>query len=206
MEQNTIDIANGCRRTAAMLEEAAQEAGFDIGAPGYFHDVLLRLYYAVGLDEKMTALSAQLGEDTPQDTVDAVLDASAAVDAAADKIFTQLEEYVRDDSTLAAEIDALTLGEKADDIDDLLKKLYKCEGIIRMAYRVSPRVPIYGMTLTDESWPLTPEGETPDEDDVMPQPPEDLIENRFGVDIDALFKVRTELAVQIGSKLKEDGA
>ena len=206
MDQNIIEMADGCANTAAMLEEAAKEADYDIGAPGYLHDALLRLYYAVGLDQKMMACTAQLGEDTPQETVDAVLGASAAVDKAADKIFAQLEDYVQDDENLEAEIDALTLGDPADDIDDLLKKLYKCEGIIRMAYRVSTRTPIYGMKTTDAQRALTPDSNTPDEDGYLPQSPEEMIENRLGIDIEALYEIREKLATQIGEKQQEGGA
>ena len=199
-----IDIANGCRETAKMLEHTAEEAAFDIGVPGYLHDALLRLYYAVGLDHKMMACSAQLGEDTPQETVDAVLGASTAVDTAADKVFAQIEDYVRGDDNLEAEIDALKLGDPADDIDDLLKKLYKCEGIIRMAYHVSPRYPIYGIRLMDEQR-LMQGGALRDDDDYVPKPPEEEIEERLGVDIEALYEIRETLAARIGEMLQEGG-
>ena len=204
MEQDILDIAAGCRSTSAMLMQAAEEAETNIGAPDYLHDMLLRLYYAIGLKEKMAECEAALAEDTDMDTVEAVLGASAAVDDAGDRIFTQLEEYAEDDEEFEAEIDALTLSESVADVDDLLKKLYKCEGILRMAYRVSAHIPIYGMVTTDDQGAPEDKGRRIHAD--AGKPPEDFLKKKLGVDLDALHTIRQELIRLIAVRLKGEGA
>ena len=188
-DQKTMEIASWCQETADMLQKAAIEAGYDEGAPGYLRDMLLRLYYAIRLEEKIGICADALTEETDSETVDTVLSASSAVDKASDLMFEQVESYTVGDDNFAAEIDTLALSDKADGMMDLLKKLYKCEGIIRMAYRCCARYPIYGVHTIDDA-------DVRDNEDIATESvelPENDIAQKMGVDIDNLYIVRQKL-------------
>jgi hypothetical protein len=203
-EQQTIEMAGRCRETADMLERAAVEAGYDTDAPDFLRDTLLRLYYAIRLEEKIGICEDTLTEETDGDTVEAVLAASAAVDAASARMFAQVESYAAGDDAFATEIDAAALSDKADGLMDLLKKLYKCEGIIRMAYRCCARYPIYGARAIDDAR-LRGEENTPVSAQTG-QPPEEYITQKMGIDIDSLYMIRQKLMEMIAANLPEGDA
>ncbi len=199
MDQKMMEIARQCQKTAGMLQEAANEAGYDEGAPGLLRDTLLRLYYAIRLEEKVGECEDTLTEETDGDTVEVVLAASAAVDAASARMFAQVESYASGDDDFTAEIDAMALSDKADGLLDLLKKLYKCEGIIRMAYRCCARYPIYNARSIDDARFRGEEGAL-----TSAQPgesPEEYITQRMGVDIGSLYTIRQKLMELIETDL-----
>jgi len=119
-------------------EEARHEESKDM------REALLRLYYAEKLEEEMEACKALLTEDTSEEGVNAVGDATEIVRAASDAAFNLIESYSASDAGFAANIDKLRLDDADDGLLDLLCKLYKCEGIIRMAYRCATWYPAYG--------------------------------------------------------------
>jgi hypothetical protein len=186
MEENIIDQAGlYASRAQRLLEDGAL---LDGDAPGYVREALLGLYFAVRLAADMEACQALLTQDTDEETVDAVQEAAQTVQEAAEAAFDRVEQHSAADGDFAAKIDGLALDSAEDGLDDLLCKLYKCEGIIRLAYRCATRYPMYGM-------PGSMLGGMPD---TAPADPEDFIAGDMDVDIMALLDARDALLSRIG--------
>jgi hypothetical protein len=145
METDIISQAGRCAELARLLLGANEEARQDWNAPADIHEALLRLYYAKKLEDDIEACQALLTEDTSEETVDTVGEAAQAVQAASDAMFDLIESHSASDDEFAAKIEALKLDDAKEGLYDLLCKLYKCEGIIRMAYRCAKRYPTYGL-------------------------------------------------------------
>jgi hypothetical protein len=188
MEERITDAANEYMKLALMLKESAAEVCMD-DAPDDISGALLRLYYVKSLEAKMTKCQEMLSEDTDEETVDAVLKAAQTVEETADMVFEIIEKYSDAHKSFYEKIENTVLASDEESLDALLCKLYKCEGIIRLAYRCAKRYPIYdirGSILggTSDTEALTD--------------PEDLISGDMDVDIYALLEIRDRLVTSIG--------
>ena len=196
MEDDIISRIRRCAELAQMLLAADEEARYEELKD--MREALLRLYYAVNLEEEMEACKALLTEDTSEEAVDAVHDAAEIVRAASDAAFGLIERYGASDAGFAAKIDKLRLDDADDGLFDLLCKLYKCEGIIRMAYRCATWYPAYGPpdTLLDAwkgSIPKRPWGVDP----------ESFIAQAMDMNIMELLDIRAELIRKIAPMAEE---
>ena len=144
-EERIIETANQYRELATMLTATAEDARLDSEEPGYIRDALLRLFYVIRLEDKMEKCQELLTEDSGEATVEAVIEAAQAVQEASNRLFGYVEDYSASDREFERKIEKLTLGSPEEGLDDLLSKLYKCEGIIRLAYRCAKRFPMYGL-------------------------------------------------------------
>jgi hypothetical protein len=188
MEMNIIDQAGRCAELAQLLMEADRDAREDGDALGDVHEALMRLYYAKKLEADMEACQALLTEDTDEETVATVEEAAQTVREASDAAFDLVESHSAADGEFAAKIDSLTMDAAEEGLDDLLCKLYKCEGIIRMAYRCTKRYPTYGPS----------DAFFGGESDEPVSDPETLIAGGMDVDIMALLDARDALISRIG--------
>ncbi len=189
MEDRMIETANQYGELARMLMRSAEEAGSDDEAPGYIHDALLRLFYVIRLDDKMEKCQELLTEDSDEETVGAVLGAARNVQEASDYVFGLIEKFSAENRDFEEKIESIVLDSPEENLDDLLCKLYKCEGIIRLAYRCAKRYPVYGVRGSlfggaADTEPITD--------------PEDFIADDMDVDIVALLDARDRLMARIG--------
>ncbi len=194
MEKQITDMADQYMKLAVMLKKSAIEESMDDDAPDYISGALLRLYYAKSLEAKMAGCQEMLSEDTDEETVDTVLKAAQAVSEMAELAFEAIERYSAAHKSFWEKIDNTVLGSDEDDLDALLRKLYKCEGIIRLAYRCAKRYPVYDLRgsilgAASDSEALTD--------------PEDLISGDMDVDIYALLEVRDRLVDRIGNMVNK---
>lgn len=192
MEQKIIETANKYKDMANMIEESAVEASFDNSVPGYIGDALIRLYYAKSLEQKLDKCQDFLDEDTEEQAFEAVMDADKAIIAAADAAFNMIEDYCGEDKDFSKMIDNISFNAEEERTEQLLYQLYKCEGIMRMAYRTAKRYPIYGGSGT--SWE-----KLQGIDDTIEEP-EDMIMRDTGIDIYKLQEVCQSLVELIGKK------
>jgi hypothetical protein len=196
MEDDIISRAGRCAELAQMLLAADKEARYEESKD--MRGALLRLYYAEKLEEEMEVCKALLTEDTSEEAADAVGEAAEMVRAASDATFNLIESYSAADAEFAAKIDKLRLDDADEGLFDLLCKLYKCEGIIRMAYRCATWFPAYGPfdTLIDArkgSIPNTPAGVDP----------ESFIAQAMEMDIMEMLDLRAELIRKIAPIAEE---
>jgi hypothetical protein len=187
MEERIIDTAKQYMELAHMLMTSAEEAKLNADEPGYIHDALLRLFYVIRLEDKMEKSQELLTEESDEETVEAVLEAVHDVQEAADRIFEFIEDYSGSDRDFEEKIENLTLGSPEEGLDDLLCKLYKCEGIIRLAYHCAKPYPVYGPS---DSL-MGGESSTPVDD------PEESLADDMDVDIMALLDAREKLIADI---------
>ena len=189
MEKQITDTADQYMKLALMLKKTAIEESMDDNAPDYISGALLRLYFVKSLEAKMTKCQEMLSEDTDEQTVDAVLNAAQTVEETADLVFEAIEKYSGAHKSFYEKIENTVLASDEESLDTLLCKLYKCEGIIRLAYRCAKRYPIYDMRGSIL-------GETSDTEAFAD--PEDMISGDMDVDIYALLEIRDRLVASIG--------
>ena len=144
-EERIVDTANKYSELAKMLTESGEDGKHDSEEPGYIHDALLRLFYVIRLEDNMEKCQELLTEDSGEETVEAVTEAAQTMQEASDAVFRYVEDYSASNKEFERKIEILTLGSQDEGLDDLLCKLYKCEGIIRLAYRCATRYPMYGL-------------------------------------------------------------
>ncbi|MBT3320009.1 MAG: hypothetical protein HN389_09635 [Clostridia bacterium] len=190
MSNTIIDTANEYKKVAQMLETSAIEAGSEEIRQGFIEDALLRLFYAKSLELKLDKVQEQLDEQSDMDTFDAVNKAEEAIEKVSEMSFEQIESYAGDDKKFEIEVDSTSVDLDSQDKENLLRQLYKCEGIIRMAHRTAQRHSIYGNT--SAAWEhlegLDTEGG---------KSPEQMIFEDLGIDMYELLGVREKLVDKI---------
>jgi hypothetical protein len=194
LEQSIIETANKYNKLAKMLNDLEAEVMIDEDLPEDVQSALVRLYYAKAFESEIEKCEDLLGEDTDEETVGAVMEAAEAAESASESAFGDIEAYSIEDRGFAKMIEGLSASSETDGLKGLLFKLYKCEGIIRVAERCSMRFPLYGMRGLCHM---------PQEDEVMDQ--QQSIEQQVGIDIVALLELRQRLVEQIGGLIRKDG-
>ncbi len=194
MEQSIIDTARKYYRLAKMLDDLEAEDMFDKELPEDVQSAFIRLYYAKAFESEIEKCEDLLGEDTDEETVAAVMEAGQAAESASDSAFGGIEAYSIEDKAFAKAIEGLSAGSETDGLKGLLFKLYKCEGIIRMAERCSRSYPLYGMRAL---------GAAQQDDEIMDL--QQSIEQQTGIDIIGLFELRQRLVEQIGVLIGKGG-
>ncbi len=195
MEQSIKETAQKYSRLAKMLEslEAGEPLCEDV--PEDVQAALIRLYYSKAFEAEIEKCEDLLEEETDEDTVDAVIEAAGAVEAASEAAFCEIEAYLRRDRAFEKTIENLSASSGAQGLKDLLYKLYKCEGIIRMAQRCSMKFPLYG----------APQNSSRVQQDFEVMDQQQSIEKNVGIDICGLIELREALVAKIGLSLGKDG-
>lgn len=197
MSNQIIKAANEYAEMAETISISAEEAAFDVAADGYIDDALLRLYYLKALENKLGGLQAQLDEQTDADTFEATMTAEEAINKATDVVFGAVEAYAGDNDKFRKRVEKTTVNTASEDRFNLLCQLYRCEGILRMAYVASRHVPVYGAghRMLEHLDGI---------EDYKPEAPEDTVYQDTGIDLYALHEVRKKLLEAIGNTMKND--
>lgn len=196
MDKRILETANEYKRVAYLVEESAIEDSFDTTVPDYVTGALTRLYYAAALKEKLEKCQDLLSEETDQETANAVIEADDAIESATNKVFEKIEEFAEMDFDFAQRIEKTTVNESSEDEFDLLCQLFKCEGILRMAYRTARVYPVYGNYRSTLEKLDGMQNETP-------ASPEDTILRDTGIDVYALLSVRERLIQKLDGKITQ---
>ena len=174
MEKTIIEAANKYKELAEMLGDFWVERRIDETMPAKVESALLKLYYVKTLEARLEKCQEFLDEESDEETVAAIEDASSAIEQAAEDAFLTIDAYAEEDREFGETIEDLSVDSKTDDLMGHLYKLYKCEGIIRMAYRCAANIPIFGFQ-TDQA-DLTP-------DNTVMTDPEKHIMREMDIDI-----------------------
>ncbi len=199
MSNTIIEAANEYTKMARLLESATTEAGQDGYEQGFIENALLRLFYVKSLEQKLEKYQEALYEQTDMDTFDAVTKADETIERVSQKVFEQIESYIRADKKFEILVDAASVDLTAQDKNNLLIQLYKCEGIIQMALATSRRYSLYGSSadmLDRFDGAETESGKTP----------EQVLSKDRGVDIYKLFDIREQLIGKLETIVKATGS
>ena len=190
MSNSIIDTANEYKKVAQMLEVTAKAAAIDRVDSEFIEGALLRLFYAKSLELKLDRSSELLDEESDMDAFDAVREANDAVDKVSEITFEQIESYSADDKKFEIQVSNASVNLDSEDSGDLLRQLYKCEGIIQMAQRTSQHHNIYGGAA--RGWERL---EGIDNEPAMS--PEETIFKDLGIDMYELLDVREKLVAKL---------
>lgn len=188
MEQKIIEAANKYRENAIKLKDFDEQHVLSESIPEQAGLGLLKLYFALSLNAGIQKCEELLDEDSDEETVNAVADAARAAEDAADDAFTSVWMQVSRDKEFSQTVEGITEESSVDGPHTLLIKLFKCEGIIREAYRRTSNFPLYG-AIGSMSKPQS------DFDVVTNQ--EDYIYEKTGIDIYRLLEVKQTLIEDI---------
>ncbi len=190
MEQKIVDNANKYKRLATELAGMEVDRSMDDDIPEDVQAALLRLYYAKALEIEIEKCEDLLDEDTDEETVSAVTEAASAIDAASESAFGDVESYALKDAAFAQRVEEMTVSTETNGLLGSLIKLYKCEGIIRYAYRCSMKFPLYGTPTGQLGLPQETDSATDAEEEIM---------KTLGVNIYELLELRERLVKEITS-------
>lgn len=130
-----------------MLDNFALEQPIDESAPEDVQAALVKLYYAKTFEAEIEKCEDFLEEDTDEEAVNSVAEAAAAAERASESALCVIEEFYSEDNEFAERLDGVTVSMESEEIFVKLVKLYKCEKIIRKAYRCSMRLPMYRLSI-----------------------------------------------------------
>ena len=184
MEQRIIDAANKYAGYAIKLKDFDEQHILSESVPEKAGLALLKLYFALHLEAGLSKCEELLDEDSDEETINAVADAAQAIGSAADDAFSDVWLQASRDRDFAEKIEETAGDSSADGPCALLIKLYKCEGIIREAYRSASNFPLLGGIYGDSDT-------QPDFGVVTNQ--EDYIMKRTGIDIYRLLETKQNL-------------
>jgi hypothetical protein len=194
MEQRIADNAKKYRDLAEELAGMKTEQSIDDDIPEDVQAAFFRLYYAKAFEIEIEKCEDLLDEETDLETVNAVTEAADAISSAAESAYRAVEEYASRDTDFAERIDGITVSTEAEGLIGSLLKLYKCEGIIREAYRSSMKFMPYGAQAY-AYWHK--------EEDAVAINAEDEISKRLGIDVYELLELRERLVNEIGAAIEE---
>lgn len=195
MEQSIKETAEKYMKLTSMLEDLEAGKSFDEDVPEDVQAAFLRLYYAKAFAAEIEKCEDLLNEDTDEETVDAVIAASGAVEAASEAAFGDIEAYEREDRSFSRTMEGISASSEIEGLKGLLYKLYKCEGIIRGAEKCSMKFPLYGV----------PQNMSRVQQDFEVMDQQQSIEKNVGIDIYGLIELREQLVAKIGAFLGKDG-
>jgi hypothetical protein len=193
VENKIIDNANKYKHLAQELTDMNIEQNMDEDVPEEIQAALIRLYYAKAFEAEIEKCEDLLDEETDEETVSAVEEAADAIESASESAYGAVEEYASEDKEFAHRIEQVTVSTEAEGLLVSLIKLYKCEGIIRDAYKCSVKFPLYGAPSSSLGVP---------QENTAPMDAEEDIRQRLGIDIYELLELRQRLVTEIASAIK----
>lgn len=189
MEEKLQETLNGYRYAAQELGLTAISESFDDDIPDEVQSALVRMVAAMSLDEKLEKCETFLSEESPEEITEAYFEAQEAIARVLGDAFTSVDAYAASSAELQERIEALSVNTESQGLADDLLKLFKCEGIIRMAYRSIQKYSVYGAP--DKLIRM----EQDEEEAVTDQ--EGYLMNKMGVDICALLEIRAKLITDV---------
>jgi|AGTN01.2.fsa_nt_gi hypothetical protein len=196
MEDKLLETLNGYRDAARELRQTAVSESFDDELPEEVQTALIRMVAAMSLDERLEKCEAFLSEESPEEINEAFFEAQEGIGRVLNDAFLEVEKSVRLSPELENRIGLLSVNTESSGLADDLLKLYKCEGIIRMAYSSAQKFSIYGAP--DQVIRMEEED---GEEAISDQ--ERYIMEKTGVDICALMEVRARLIGDIQREMGE---
>jgi len=186
MEEKLLETLHRYRDAAKNLKETVPILALDGDIPEEVQTALVRMAEAMALDEKLNLCEAFLSEETPEDVVEAFYEAQEEISHAMDGAFIEVDKYSSESEEFQRQVELLSANSESSGLTDDLLKLYKCEGIIRMAYESAQKYPVIG----------TP-GYTmvrfEEQEEVPMADIEQALLEKTGVDVCELMEIRTKL-------------
>ena len=198
MEEKLLETLNGYRDAARELSRTEVLENFDDEIPEEVQTALIRMAAAMSLDEQFEKCEAFLSEESPEDITEAYFEAQEEIGRVLDDAYSSVDAYAATSPDLEKRIEALSVNTESLGLSDDLLKLYKCEGIIRMAYRSTQKYSLYGAP--DQIIRM----EMGEEETVTDQ--EKYLMDKMGVDICALLEVRANLIGDVQQKIRKTQA
>ncbi len=193
MEEKLLETLNGYRDAARELSRTEVLENFDDEIPEEVQSALIRMAAAMSLDEQFEKCEAFLSEESPEDITEAYFEAQEEIGRVLDDAYSSVDAYAASSPDVERRIEALSVNTESQGLSDDLLKLYKCEGIIRMAYRSTQKYSLYGAP--DQIIRM----EMGEEETVTDQ--EKYLMDKMGVDICALLEVRAKLISDVQRKI-----
>ena len=196
MEKDLLETLNGYRDVARELKEAYPTAALGSDIPEEAGPALLRMAAAMSLNEQLDLCEAFLSEETPEEVAEAFYEAQEEITRAIDDAFLEIEKYASYSEEFQQQVEALSANSESTGLTDDLLKLYKCEGIIRMAYESMQKYPVIGtpgfMMMRFE-----------EQDNEATTDPEQYLLDKTGVDVYALLEVRSKLVANVQREMAD---
>jgi len=194
MENSLLETLNRYRDAARKLKEETPVLELGSEIPEEIRPALLRMAAAMSLNEQLSLCEAFLSEDTPEEIAEAYYEAQEEITRAMDDAFGDIEKHAAYLEDFQRHVETLSANAESSGLTDDLLKLYKCEGIIRMAYESMQKfavigTPGYTMLRFEER------------DQESTTDPEQYLLDKTGVDIYALLEVRSGLVADIQHKM-----
>ena len=198
MEKDLFETLTGYRDAALKLKDAYSTAVLGSDIPDEIRPALLRMGAAISLNEKLDRCEAFLSEETPEEVTEAFYAAQEEITRATDDAYREVEKYASYSEEFQQQVETLSASSESTGLTVDLLKLYKCEGIIRMAYDSMQKYPVIGTpgfaTLRFE-----------EQDNEATTDPEQYLHDQTGVDVYALLEVRSKLVANVQREMA-DGA
>lgn len=197
MEQKIINSANSYRDKAQKLEDFRIDIGDAKTIPANIAAAMIKLYLAKELETGLEKCQDFLNEETAPEVFEAIQEAARAIENAADIMFEQIDLFANENPQFTKMIEGLSVNSGEDSLEELLLKLYKCEGIIRMAYRCAKKFPIYGVTMSWERQMAMDSENASNTKDALTQ--------ETGIDMNELYEIRLGLITHINELRNQMG-
>ena len=193
MEEKLLETLNGYRNAARELKLTAVSESFDDEMPEEVQSALVRMVAAMSLDEQLVKCETFLSEESPEEITEAYFEAQEDIARVLDDAFASVDGYAAGSNDLEERIEALSVHTESQGLADDLLKLYKCEGIIRMAYRSTQKFSVYGAP--DQIIRME------ENEEITVTDQEKYLMNKMGVDICALLEIRAKLITVIQQEM-----
>lgn len=191
-----LETLAGYRDAARQLSVTSVLESFDDDIPEEMQTALVRMAAAMSLDARMEKCEAFLSEETPEEITEAYYNAQEEIARVLDDAFDSMNTHIKNSGELEERIEALSVNTESAGLADDLLKLYKCEGIIRMAYRSAQKYPIYG--------PIDQVFHMEEDEDEAVTDQEKYIMDKMGVDICGLLNIRAGLIEAVQKAMGSD--
>ncbi len=178
MDQRIIDTAQKYRQMADALEGLDAGEALDTTIEPEVRSALLVLT-AKALESRIEKCDALLTEDTGEAAIDALWEASRAVDKAVKTAMDKIAGYQQEDKAFEKQLGRVSVSTDTDSAYIKLLKLYKCESIIAAAYR-------YASAHSYSS------------------APEEFIKRHMDIDIEALVDIEKTCLRKLAMRLKKN--
>ncbi len=190
MEEKLQETLDGYCIAARQLGKTTVADSFDNDLSEDMQSALVRMAAAIALDERLEKCEAFLSEESSKEVNDSFFNAQEEITRVLEDAFLKVEKLISMEPELEKRVEQLSVSTKSEGLADDLLKLYKCEGIIRMAYRSAQKIPVYGIPANMmQQYGNFEAGAITDQ--------ERYIMDKMGVDICALMEARTKLVADI---------
>ncbi len=197
MENIVLESLKKCRDDAVDLEnaihamdknDAADEGDLEMSG-------LMFMAKAMMLDDELEKCEAFLNEESPEEVTEVYFEAQDLIERLLSAALAEIARNAGASKEFSSRLEAVSSSSESSGLTDDLLKLYKCESLIRMAYRSAQKFPIYGMPDSISRM---------EEETVIDQ--EQYILDKTGIDVCELRDVRSRLLESVRGALTEKDA